>query len=112
MAQEVLVGLDHLEYPDLLSETQCHLVFSVLQFVLVALEVPEDLVHLFHLWVLGNSNPYYPWVLAALVDQEVLSNLGALGGQLDLVFPRSRVGQVSLEDLEILGHPSVLAARM
>lgn len=31
--------------PDLLSETQCHLVFSVLQFVLVALEVPEDLVH-------------------------------------------------------------------
>lgn len=82
--------------PDLLSETQCHLVSSVLQFVLVALEVPEDLVHpkvqedgsllqaiqakiacinilkviskniimitysLFHLWVLGNSNPYYP----------------------------------------------------
>lgn len=31
--------------PDLLSETQCHLVFFVLQFVLVALEVPEDLVH-------------------------------------------------------------------
>lgn len=31
--------------PDLLSETQCHLVSSVLQFVLVALEVPEDLVH-------------------------------------------------------------------
>lgn len=31
--------------PDLLSETQCHLVFSALQFVLVALEVPEDLVH-------------------------------------------------------------------
>lgn len=30
--------------PDLLSETQCHLVFSVLQFVLVALEVPEGLV--------------------------------------------------------------------
>lgn len=83
--------------PDLLSETQYHLVSSVLQFVLVALEVPEDLVHpnvqedgsllqarqnaimacisilkvisknlimiiysLFHLWVLGNSNPYYP----------------------------------------------------
>lgn len=82
--------------PDLLSETQCHLVSSVLQFVLVALEVPEDLVHpnvqedssllqavqakiacisilkvirkniititysLFHLWVLGNSSPYYP----------------------------------------------------
>lgn len=81
--------------PDLLSETQCHLVSSVLQFVLVALEVPEDLVHpnvqddgsllqaaqakmtwisilklisknimitysLFHLWVLGNSNPYCP----------------------------------------------------
>lgn len=81
--------------PDLLSETQCHLVSSVLRFVLVALEVPEDLVHpnvqecrllqaiqakracisilkviskniimitysLFHLWVLGNSNPYYP----------------------------------------------------
>lgn len=82
--------------PDLLSETQCRLVSSVLQFVLVALEVPEDLVHpnvqedgtllqaiqakmacisilkviskniimitysLFHLWVLGNSNPYYP----------------------------------------------------
>jgi len=31
--------------PDLLSETQCHLVSSVLQFVLVALEVLEDLVH-------------------------------------------------------------------
>jgi len=31
--------------PDLLSETQCHLVSSALQFVLVALEVPEDLVH-------------------------------------------------------------------
>lgn len=82
--------------PDLLSETRCHLVSSVLQFVLVALEVPEDLVHpsvhedgsllqaiqakmacisvltviskniiritysLFHLWVLGNSNPCYP----------------------------------------------------
>lgn len=31
--------------PDLLSETQCHLVSSVLQFVLVALEVLGDLVH-------------------------------------------------------------------
>lgn len=31
--------------PDLLSETQCHLVSSALQFVLVALEVLGDLVH-------------------------------------------------------------------
>lgn len=31
--------------PDLLSEIQCHLVSSVLQFVLVALEVLEDLAH-------------------------------------------------------------------
>lgn len=46
------------------------------------------------------------------MDQEVLSNLGALEDQLDLVFLWNQVDQVSLEDLEILGHPSVLAARM
>lgn len=70
---------------------------------------PEDLVHLFRLWVPGNLIPYSPLVLVGLVGQEGPLNLEVLEGHLALIHPWDQVDLVFQEDLGILDYPLVLA---
>lgn len=106
---EVQEVLYHQELPDLLSEILHQLVFSVHRSVQVDQVGPEDLVHLFHLWVPGNLSPYSPLVLVGLVDQEGPLNLVVLEDHLALIYPWDQVDLVFQEDLGILDYPLVLA---
>lgn len=70
---------------------------------------PEDLVHLFRLWVPGNLSPYSPLVPVGLVGQEGPLNLVVLEDHLALKHPWDQVDLVFQEDLGILDYPLALA---
>lgn len=70
---------------------------------------PEDLAHLFHLWVPGNSSPCFPLVLVVLVVQEGPLNLVVQEYHLALICPWDQVDLVFQEDLGSLDYPLVLA---